>query len=245
MQPKYDNAPIVEAIIAIGVSYADGSAASALAGVEQVFAKRFARSQALRMVDVVVHTEVDKEATSTLNQRPSGWKFTDETNQRVLQVLPDAFVYSHLQPYTNWETFSADAYELWREFLEVAKPSKVGRIQLRYINRLRLPLAFEFKDYLNYYPTTPEGFGPISGLVSQVQIPQPDAAKGAVALVTLASEPSADPSGSAMALDIDIFCSADLVSSDVAVWETLSQFRDAKNRLFESVLTEKLRGEIR
>lgn len=91
-------------------------------------------------------------------------------------------MYSHLQPYTNWRTFSDEARELWQAYRDAVQPHKVVRIGLRYINRLRLPQEFELNTYLNYFPAAPESFGALRGLVTQVQLPQPGIAPDAVAL---------------------------------------------------------------
>lgn len=241
----YRNAPIVEAIISINVTLPDGSAETAMEVAEKTFAHRFPRSQALRRFNVQVKAEAARETTGSFSHGPGGWKFTSENDARVLQILPEMFVYSHLQPYTSWRTFSNEARELWQAYLDAVQPHKVVRIELRYINRLRLPQEFELNAYLNYFPATPEAFGALRGLVTQVQLPQPGIAPDAVALVTIASEPSSDPTGSAMALDIDIFSTLAMAASDPRIWQTLDDFRMRKNRLFEAAITDKLKEAIR
>ena len=241
----YRNAPIVEAIISLNVVLADGGADKAMEAAEKTFGHRFSRSQALQRFNVQVKSEAAKETTGSFSHGPGGWKFTAENDARVLQILPEMFVYSHLQPYTNWSTFSDEARGLWSAYLDAVQPHKVVRIGLRYINRLRLPKEFELNVYLNYFPTAPESFGALRGLVAQVQLPQPGVAQDAVALVTIASEPSPDPTSSAMALDIDIFSVLAMPASDPRVWQTLDDFRVRKNRLFEAAITDKLKEAIR
>jgi len=242
----YRNAPIVEAIISLHVAFREGDADKVAGVAEKAFSSRFARSQSLDRVNVKFESKPSTAPTSSLTRKHGGWKFTDEKNERVLQILPNAFVYSHLQPYTKWQTFSAEARELWQTYLKVANPTSVNRIGLRYINRLRLPERFELSDYLNFYPSTPPAFGELCGVVTQLQLQQADSvASDALALVTLASEPSQDPSTSAMALDIDIFSKLVLPASDSKIWDTFEDFRVRKNRLFEAAITEKLKEKIR
>jgi len=243
----YRNAPIVEAIISLTVVFKDGGADRAAAGVEKAFESRFARRQSQDRLNFQVESHPAQEPKTSLSRRQSGLKFSDEKNERVLQVLADTFVYSHLQPYTNWRTFSAEAIELWQTYLKVAEPALVRRIGLRYINRLRLPGGqFELSDYLSYFPLTPTAFGTLSGLVSQVQLPQGGgAAPDAVALVTVASEPSQESGTSAMALDIDISSKLSVRADDPIVWRALDEFRVRKNRIFEAAITEKLKEAIR
>lgn len=241
----YRNAPIVEAIVSLHVTFPDGNVEKAMEIAERALSHRFPRRQALQRFNVEVKAEAANEATSSFSHGPGGWKFTSESDTRVLQVLPDAFVYSHLQPYTNWNTFSHEARELWQAYLEAVQPSKVVRIGLRYISRLRLPQEFELNEYLNYYPSTPGSFGALAGLVTQVQLPQPGAAMDALALVTIASEPSLDPTASAMALDIDIFSTSVMVASDPRIWQMLDHFRVRKNVLFEAAITDKLKEAMR
>lgn len=243
---EYRNAPIVEAIIHIQVTFPDDGSAPALSRSERIFSSRFARGLPLQRVNFQITSVEAQQPSSSVSHEAAGWKFTSERNDRVLQVLPDAFVYSHLNPYSNWRTFSTEARQLWNDFVEGCSPEKVTRIGLRYINRLRIPAQnFELAEYLNFFPTTPVAFGPVHGLVSQVQLPQPGIAPDAIALVTIASEPSADPSTSAFALDLDVFTRSEFSATDSRIWEVLEDFRLRKNQLFEAVLTENMRGTIK
>src|SRR5207249_4682207 len=79
-------------------------------------------------------------------------------------------------PYDSWEAFRAEARRLWKTYRDVARPAKIDRMAVRYVNRLDLPADLrDFKDYLR---TVPEVSGDLpqalAGFFLQLNIPQPD-----------------------------------------------------------------------
>jgi uncharacterized protein (TIGR04255 family) len=60
---------------------------------------------------------------------------------------------SHLAPYENWNAVRDEARRLWALYRSIAKPSKLIRLAVRYINRIDMPLPLgDFKDYLRTVP---------------------------------------------------------------------------------------------
>ena len=56
------------------------------------------------------------------------------TSCYVAQFTRNGFVFSRLKPYEGWETFEAEAKRLWCIYRELAEPSEVQRLGVRFIN---------------------------------------------------------------------------------------------------------------
>jgi uncharacterized protein (TIGR04255 family) len=245
VQRRYARAPIVEAVINIQVRYAEGSFDALLSAADKAFGATLPRKQDIRMVSLSIEANQSGIRSSNEFGGRAGIKFTNDASDRVLQIRQEGFAYSHLAPYTSWEIFSGEARPLWQRFLDSCQPDRVVRLAPRYINRLKLPQgAIRLEDYLNFHPAMPEQFGPMQGFMSQVQLPQTSVGQDAVALVTVASEPSTDQGFQAVVLDIDAFQVVDLPPSDHGVWAQLERLRDKKNELFEAALTDHMKGLI-
>jgi len=241
----YRNAPIVEAVINIQVRFPEGQFERLLPSGDSAFSGDFPQKQEMRLLRMDFQFGPDglKTKSPPMDKGPpAGLKFSSAANDRVLQLRQEGFAYSHMAPYTNWEVFSGEARPLWQRFIDVFQPERVTRLAARYINRLRLPPGeIRLQDYMHFYPETPPAFGSIQGLMAQVQLPQPSVGQKALALLTLASEPSADPAFQPMVLDIDVFEMVDLSPTDPVVWHQLEALRDKKNELFEAALTERMK----
>src|SRR5580658_11275403 len=83
-------------------------------------------------------------------------KSADE--RQIATFHPAGFTFSRLKPYEDWEHLRDEAFRLWRIHQDVAKPHKVERIGLRYINRIEMPAGErQFENYISPHPTPPRG----------------------------------------------------------------------------------------
>lgn len=243
----YAHPPIVEAVINIQVRYPAGRVESLLLAGETAFAPDFARKQQLQVLNFNISAD---QAGSVSGGAPAqnllGSKFSNDANSRIFQLRQEGFAYSHLEPYTTWEDLRGDAEPLWRRFRDVCQPERVTRLAAKYVNRLKLgPGAIPLGEYLNFYPESPDSFGPIQAFVSQVQLPQPMVGTKALALVTVASEQNSDPRVTSLVLDIDVFEEVDLAPDDPQIWQKLERMRDAKNEIFEAALTTTMKEKFK
>ena len=176
--------------------------------------------------------------TSTLTSKHGvrGFVFLSEDGKEVVQVRRDGFTFSRLHPYTSWADLRAGASEAWSRYRELARPSAVRRIGLRYINRLHLPAGpLELQEWFRLQPSTPDELGPLSDLLLRVVLRHPDDARYA-ALVTLGTAPPEADNASAFLLDVDTWVEQELPSDD-GLWSTLDDLREFKNDVFFGSLT--------
>ena len=139
----FPNAPIIEAILSIEVSY--------LADLD-TSADSFYQAVRSRL-------PIREEISSAGGD--GGCRFASGDGLQVLQVTRRSFSYHRLRPYTDWERFSSEAHGIWREYLGHFTPEKVRGASLRYLNRIDIPTAFrDLSEYISLSLNLPEGIAP-------------------------------------------------------------------------------------
>src|SRR5439155_5432026 len=82
-----------------------------------------------------------------------GVRFRSTDERHIAQFNRDGFVFSRLQPYESWEQLSREATRLWQFYAELARPTEIQRVGVRYINRIQLPQReLQFEDYIEPAP---------------------------------------------------------------------------------------------
>ena len=67
-----------------------------------------------------------------------GFRLQDKQNHYVAQFTQAGVVFSCLKPYENWDSFQAEAMRFWQVFLELAAPTTIQQLGVRFINRIPL-----------------------------------------------------------------------------------------------------------
>ena len=154
MQP-YKNPPIKEALLDIRVKLPAETTLGTLATFQDKIKGRFPIKE--ERVNWESGLQIKPGSVPEIIP-PSGgaygFFFRSETDKKIVQARRDGFTFNKLKPYDKWEIFCAEGKELWNHYLQVAKPVKVTRLAVRYINRIELPLPI--KDFKEYLLTTPE-----------------------------------------------------------------------------------------
>jgi uncharacterized protein (TIGR04255 family) len=242
----YEKAPIVEAVIDIKVVYPKGKTTYSRPECAAAFKSIFPRSQPIFEVSMGFSSGQDGAVTASQKRGDAGWRLSNDSENRILQIQQQGFTYSHLHPYTRWEVFKAEAQPLWDTFVKTCEPQRITRVAMRYINLLKFPgTEVELKDYLNLYPEAPSSIGPFDGMAMQLRSRLPEIDQGGRFVITLTpaqAQPEKDVS--AFVLDLDVFCEREFEINDPKLWSVLQSLRDGKNRLFEAVLTDRMKERI-
>jgi uncharacterized protein (TIGR04255 family) len=240
----YDRAPVTEAIIEVTCVLDPNVTLEDLARVADPDA--FSASPAFTIsgrIDVTpdgIKGDTSGEQVGHVLRRNDG--------KRAVQSRLNGFAYSIMAPYSNWETFSAEAWQQWQSYAGVAHPATVARLGVRYINRIDVPQPIiEIKDYLrtavDVSPYLPQS---ISRYFLQVIVPLPDFDSVATITSTLVPPPSEEQTS--LILDIDAWRAVDISlvtrSGEERLRETLNELHDAKNYVFEACITDATRGLI-
>jgi uncharacterized protein (TIGR04255 family) len=158
MRRRYANPPVVEALCEL---YTSGSAWDAtIPGlfyekVRDHFPKR-GQSQPVASETALRDPAL---AARILSPEPRS-QFQREDGTRMIQVAPELVVVNQLRPYPAFEDWRPQIVEVLDLYRELARPTRLERIGLRYINRVVIPEPrFPMERYFAVYPEIPESLG--------------------------------------------------------------------------------------
>lgn len=235
----YPNAPITEAVIDLRVEVSPEVSVVDLAKVQK------GEESSYPTVEIVNEGEfklvLGPQAVANTSTQHVGFLFRSGDGKHIHQARMNGFTMSRLAPYPRWEDFCPEARRLWGIYRSVAKPSKITRVAVRYVNRIDIPVPFnDFEQYLRTVPVVspdlPQG---LSGYFMRLVMPLEDLFGSAIVTETLV-EP-ASPNVVSIVLDIDVFRTYELPSTEDEIWALIEQLRDAKNKVFEGCITDEAR----
>jgi uncharacterized protein (TIGR04255 family) len=247
VRPHYANAPIAEAVIDVRVQSGptlDFSKLTALAdALKERFPARLPMSQMQMGFDV---QDPNMPARFINSQQQTGWRLTSKDQDRVALLQTVSFTFSHLPPYTDWETFSSEAQQIWGMYIDAVKPEIATRAAVRVINRIPIPAhEFNIDSYLNIYPKLPEAIPTLADVVfMQLQLPMTHVDASAKAVLNLATGQSGPDGSTSLILDIDLAVERTIALQD-ELWSLLDHLGSVKDDIFEACITDVLREKIR
>jgi uncharacterized protein (TIGR04255 family) len=222
----YPKAPITEAIIDLRVELPEGKGIADLEKVHEGLETAYPTKKN-RILAEVQGQIGDQGAVAAASSKHIGYLFTSGDEKQIFQARLDGFTMSRLAPYESWEPFRDEARRLWNVYRSIAKPTKVTRLAVRYINRLDLPLPVA--DLKQYLRTAPE-----------VSSDLPQDIRSLLLLNQAIIDP-AKPGVASVVLDNDIFRSDDLPTDEEGIWDFFEVLRKRKNDVFEASLTDRAR----
>jgi uncharacterized protein (TIGR04255 family) len=236
--------PIREAIIEVKSELVE---VGRLALLRDRLAPRFPVVKPFRLASMALHLPEERRGADGdgVPGQQTGWRCESADGAEVALLRNDGLSYGRLASYPGWAGFLEAFMQVWAAYVEVAAPIEIGRIALRYVNDLRLPVGgqFDFERYLTSVPRAPQGIAPeIADFL--VQMTLPGAERGQVVAVTQATDTASRSDRELpVILDIDASWERTLVV-DAALATTLPQalasLRDIKNKVFFGLLTEEL-----
>jgi len=233
------NAPITEAIIDFRVKARSDLRLVDFTAVKDRLSHRLPKVQEMRGLQAVIQVEKGQGQPPIVQDLGlQGYLFKSQDEKVIAQFRIDGFTLNRLPPYTSWEDIFPQAMELWRLYLEVAKPLAVTRLAVRYINHVPLPPGAEkFENCLRAAPVIPSELPQyVNTFLTRVTIHNPEA--GVSAHVTQALQPITDTHRLTVILDIDAYKEADLLPDDSAIEQIFIQLRLFKNLIFFNSLTD-------
>lgn len=239
----YPKAPITEAVIDLRVELPPEVSADALDLAHKGEEGRYPIVEPL--MSSVGQMVFGPQASASASSTPMGFLFRSDDNKQIYQARLDGFTISRLAPYGRWEEFCPEGRRLWHSYRSVARPNKVVRAAVRYINLINIPLPVSaLKDYLRTFPQVSADLPQdLRGYFMQLTLPLPEISGNAIINETIIE--SASPTVLSMVLDIDIFRTQDLPAAEDDLWALLEQFRHVKNNVFEACITDEARKLFR
>jgi uncharacterized protein (TIGR04255 family) len=186
-----------------------------------------------------------------LRQTPVGYRLVHKAGTDIVVLTTQAIAYSRLAPYPGWTAFCARASEVFAVAHGVTGYVPLGRIGVRYVNRLDIrrekeddlstPLRVE--DYMLVYAQYPRDVISARGFTLQCVFDLPDAA--CIGTINVGSVPSPLPGHESFVFDIDIGRNSDVPQNERDIRELMDTIRSEKNRIFESCLTDRMKDHFR
>lgn len=235
-------APIVEAALGIQARALGTWDQETVAGRIKDALPEYAHLQSHNRV--IQATRFDGQQIPHATMQNLGWmgfRIMSDSKPHVAQFNRDGFVFSRLQPYINWETFIHEALRLWSVYSEMATPTQVERLHLRYVNRIDLPLGnMKFEEYIDPAPRPPRDMSlPFYGFLHQdvLGVPGTDYSINITRTVQTPQEPSSQ--GLGLILDISVMTMQPFEQTLDAMNRRLPEMRWLKNEVFYGSITPK------
>jgi uncharacterized protein (TIGR04255 family) len=173
-----------------------------------------------------------------------GWKgvrFRSADEKHIAQFNRDGFVFSRLEPYADWQQLFGEGRRLWNFFKELAQPTAIHRIGLRFINRIQLPPAeLRFEDYIRPAPIPPAGLElPFHGFMHHDVLAVPGHPYAINIIRTIQPSTGNGGAGIGVILDIDVFTAQEFEPDEAKLVHRLLEMRWLKNKAFFGSVTEK------
>lgn len=175
--------------------------------------------------------------------RDLGWRglrCESADHVHIAQFNRDGFVFSRLRPYDHWEEFHAEAIRLWKIHRDLAAPSGVQRLGLRFINRIELPVDGPRPD--DYLRMTSEVLPEMSlsrvGFFHRDVLAVPGYPYIVVIVRTVQPIQAGGGKGFGLLLDIDVFSTEPFDLRDDLLTQRLVEMRWLKNKAFFGSITE-------
>jgi uncharacterized protein (TIGR04255 family) len=172
----------------------------------------------------------------------SAMKFTNNTQNKIIQLHNNNISIHQVKGYQKWEVFKTEIDNAFSKFNQVASNNELERIDLRAINVFDFPVSnFELNDYFNIYTVQPQN---ISNASLNITLEYPLDRKNTFAVLRLKT--SVQPRINVV-LDLSfVSMETNIQSMDTDCIYDLLQFgHDELYKLFSSVLTDKTKNIIK
>jgi uncharacterized protein (TIGR04255 family) len=237
---QYRAPPIIDAVIelrfAVPLSDADRERVSGK------FAKRYP------LVEEVVQQHLQVKVAETGNTvdtivRDRIFRHSTAETPDILQVGSRILSVASQAPYPGWEHMFERLVSDWTVARKVWGYRVIDRIGVRFINRIDLRAdregIVEYEQYLNLHISLPEDFPSIFDYNLEFVTSVDDIGCGVRVRSGIAE--AGVPGGTSFLLDIDVWRQDEVPQKDAEVLSLLGEMRIAKNRLFETFITDEAR----
>ncbi len=172
-------------------------------------------------------------------------QFLQKDEKALVQIGQHLLAINHLKPYPTWEEFLPLIVEVFQAYRDVAAPTSIHRIGLRYINRIEIPgerVALE--KYFEFYPFIGEKLPQdLAAFFLGVQVSYEDARDALRLQLTTSS--AERPGVSALLLDLDYFLikPGEIALDNVPAWLDKVAHEHVE-KAFEACITDRLREQF-
>jgi uncharacterized protein (TIGR04255 family) len=233
--PHLARAPITEALVDLRVDLPPDVSTETLMQMQAALAESYPTKR--DRLHWQVQFNPQERAVASEETKQTGFIFWSSDERRAVQARLDGFSFSWLKPYEDWAALRDEARRTWTEFVRIARPLRVTRVALRYINRIELKRPVDFNEYLVTFPRTQSSAVPTpTGLFMRLVSAIPE---GTLVVTEAIDELGSTDQIIPVILDIDIFREGLFDVDGHEAWPVLEVLRGAKNRVFFGSVTPK------
>ncbi len=241
---NFKKPPITEAVFDIRVELPKKTTLEKLKKMEKSIDFEISEKKNTLEMESVFKISQEAIESEKHSSQINGCVFKNNPDNKIVQCRLNGFTFNKLKPYSDWNQFYSEAQKYWNIYYKIAKPVKILRIALRYINEIMIPLPFDdFKDYLK---TIHEIAAPlpqdISQLFMRIALPKPDSSVNAIITETF-KKPTKDYLP--FIFDIDVFNNTPLDPSKWDIKRHFEELREYKNMIFCESITRKTKELFR
>lgn len=233
---EYQKPPITEAVI--DFRFARPITSRLLTKASKPIKKRFPHlEQNVSLGIALGHSQMQ------VTQSAAGYKASGDDSLDIVLLQPNNLTNSRLAPYNGWKSFQQRSKEVWSEVCKSIGKNQIGRIGLRYINRLDIPDGrIKLDEWINIGVGIPNN---ITDDLNEFSLRVAGSSKNNAKFVIGCNNIKSPLIGFAsIILDIDVFVDKEIPSKNADMWKAVEKLRSIKNEIFESCITEKMRAQF-
>lgn len=155
VRQEYKNPSIIEALIEVYFSQAKNDFA-----IWTDFNNRLKKKYPTVEESIIPKAEIQVNQKGESQQRISPeklYRFYQKDRTKLVQANRDFVSIHQLKPYSDYESFRAEAEKIIKDYIYVTSPKTVSRIGMRYINQISIPeVNIELSRYFRFMPQIPE-----------------------------------------------------------------------------------------
>ncbi len=154
------NAPIVEAVLDIDCDLPPGQELASLEGrARESFRDTYPKLRTQLFQEHQIEAKLDEPPKMSIRHGVRALQFLQNDEKQIVQIRTQGYSFNRLAPYSSLDDYLPEIERTWRLFIDLALPSQVQAIRLRYINRIFLPLTegrVQLDDYFRVGPRLPD-----------------------------------------------------------------------------------------
>lgn len=169
----------------------------------------------------------------------------DELN--IAHFNRGGFTFSRLAPYLSWEHFYTEALRLWAVYVNISKCSDIGRLGLRFINKIITPTEnIDMDKYFREGPQPPKGMNiPFIKFLHHNTLLVEEYQYKINIIKTIQHNQGVDKKGLGIIVDVDVFYEQQFKNKKEIVDIKFNEMRYLKNKTFFGTITDKAIEELK
>lgn len=242
MSRKYKHPPIEEAIAEFRfapVPEWDPTLPGKLSQHPRISAHYTGKPRTQKIMEAEFQAAGEQATNIAVRQAPDRVQLINEDETNVVSIGLNVLSVSTLRPYDGWEMFRPRIEEAFKAYIEIAEPTAVIRIGVRYINKIvHSGPHLDVGRFIQYGPPSLENL-PISmaGFFNRVEYGYDDDKAVKVLLTQATVEPPTEDQF-AFIVDLDVIWEGEECVNAKNIMEIVGKLHEREGQAFEAIITD-------